>query len=104
MIGTELLNLVERGIGFRGRQVTLFAENARIETAPWVRPALQRRIVVPVRGPWPCPGSLSDALRVVQGVIELVRLGGESIEALDAHLGTAAPTAQVQVVLRLLEP
>ena len=34
VISTELLNLVERGIGFRGRQVALFAENARIETAP----------------------------------------------------------------------
>ena len=45
-----------------------------------------------------CP----DTLRIVQRVIELVHLGGESIEALDAHLGTAARAAHV-VWSRLLE-
>jgi hypothetical protein len=53
VIGTELLNLVELGTLFRGRQVTLFAEKTRLETTPLVRPALQRRIVVTVNGPWP---------------------------------------------------
>ena len=103
VIGTELLNLVELGVWFRDRQDTLLAENARSERAMIVTPALQRRIVVLVRGPWPFQESLPDALRIVQRVIELVHLGGESIEALDAHLGTAARAAHVHVVVPLLE-